>query len=93
MVPRVNKNNAYAKFVGTNKEYYGIFRSGLLYIAVLLSVSLDIGCKAPVSYSRSLNKQQQNVLLQLCIAYYKTIWSISEYFKGRYEHYGEKLEQ
>ena len=29
MVPRENKNNACAKFKGTNKEYYGIFRSGL----------------------------------------------------------------
>ena len=28
--PRENKNNAYAKFGGTSKEYYGIFRSGLL---------------------------------------------------------------
>ena len=31
MVPRENKNNVYAKFGGTNKEYYGIFRSGLLH--------------------------------------------------------------
>ena len=31
MVPRENKNNAYAKFWGTNKEYYGIFRNGLYY--------------------------------------------------------------
>ena len=30
MVPRENKNNAYAKFGGTSKEYYGIFRTGLL---------------------------------------------------------------
>ena len=30
VVPRENKNNAYAKFGGTNKEYYGIFRTGLL---------------------------------------------------------------
>ena len=30
MVPRGNKNNAYAKFGGTNKEYYGIFRNGQL---------------------------------------------------------------
>jgi len=30
MVPRENKNNAYAKFGAANKEYYGIFRSGLL---------------------------------------------------------------
>ena len=30
MVPRENKNNAYTKFGGTNKEYYGIFRTGLL---------------------------------------------------------------
>ena len=29
MVPRENQNNAYAKFGGTNKEYYGIFESGL----------------------------------------------------------------
>ena len=29
MVPRENKNNAYVKFGGTNKEYYGIFRNGL----------------------------------------------------------------
>ena len=28
MVPRENKNNAYAKFEGTKKEYCGIFRSG-----------------------------------------------------------------
>ena len=28
MIPRENKNNAYAKFGGTNKEYYGIFRTG-----------------------------------------------------------------
>ena len=28
-VPRENKNNAYAKFGGTNKEYYSIFRNGL----------------------------------------------------------------
>ena len=31
MVPRENKNNAYAKFEGggTNKEYYGIYQSGV----------------------------------------------------------------
>ena len=29
MVPRENKNNAYAKFWRENKEYYGIFESGL----------------------------------------------------------------
>ena len=29
MVPRENKNNAYPKFWRTNKEYYGIFESGL----------------------------------------------------------------
>ena len=30
MVPRENKNNPFAKFWRTNKEYYGIFESGLL---------------------------------------------------------------
>ena len=29
MVPRENKNNAYAKFWRPNKEYYGSFESGL----------------------------------------------------------------
>ena len=28
MVPRENENNPYAKFWGTNNEYYGIFRRG-----------------------------------------------------------------
>ena len=32
MVLRENKNNAYAKFWRTNKEYYGIFESGPLDI-------------------------------------------------------------
>ena len=32
MVPRENKNNAYAKSGGTNKEYYGILRNGLLLV-------------------------------------------------------------
>jgi len=31
MVPKENENNAYAKFGGTDKKYYGIFRSGLCY--------------------------------------------------------------
>ena len=31
MVPRENKNNAYAKFWRANKEYYGIFESGLYH--------------------------------------------------------------
>ena len=30
MVPRENKNNAYAKFGGTNKKNYGIIPSGLI---------------------------------------------------------------
>ena len=30
IVSRENKNNAYAKFWTTSKEYYGIFESGLL---------------------------------------------------------------
>ena len=29
MVPRENKNNVYAKFGGTNKEYYGTFRNSV----------------------------------------------------------------
>ena len=40
MVPRKNKNNPYAKLEGTNKEYYGIFRNGQLFL--LLSLLLHI---------------------------------------------------
>ena len=39
MIPRENKNNAYAKFGETNKEYHGIFRTGLLQ-AVTLKIFL-----------------------------------------------------
>ena len=43
MIPRENKNNAYAKFGGTNKEYYDIFRGGLLQLHVIvLSTDLSL---------------------------------------------------
>ena len=35
MIPRENKNNVYAKFAGTNKEYCGIFRNGLYYFSFI----------------------------------------------------------
>ena len=58
MVPRENKNNVYAKCGGTNKDYYGIFRSGLfkymtfmyLHIGRILTTAvvrltfLKVGC-------------------------------------------------
>ena len=39
MVPRENKNNAYAKIGGTNKEYYGIFRNGQLASLFLIKAN------------------------------------------------------
>ena len=39
MVPRKNKSNAFAKFGGTNKEYYGLFQSGL-FKATRLAASI-----------------------------------------------------
>ena len=39
IILRENKNNAYAKFEGTNKEHYGIFRSGLLSMHPLICIS------------------------------------------------------
>ena len=38
MVLRENKNIAYAKFYGPNKEYYGIFKRGLLGHGVIHSL-------------------------------------------------------
>ena len=39
MVLRDNKDNAYAKFRQTNKEYYGIHESGLLAVSVLMETT------------------------------------------------------
>ena len=38
VVPRENKNNAYVKFGGTRKVYYGIFRNGLYLDASRLGI-------------------------------------------------------
>ena len=46
MVPRENKNNAYVKFGGTNKEYYGIFRNGLQFIYYSCAAK-RVRCKMP----------------------------------------------
>ena len=43
MVLRENQNNAYAKFGGTNKEYYGIFRSGLYNVFERQKISRESG--------------------------------------------------
>ena len=48
MVPRENKNNAYAKFGRINKEYYGILRSGLL------------GCRQPLRIKRVIRLWRGN---------------------------------
>ena len=50
MIPRENKNNAYAKFWGKNKEYFGIFRTGLLKIET--STFSDKNCKSAGSWTR-----------------------------------------
>ena len=49
VVPRENKNHAYAKFGGTSEEYYGIFRN----IYGLLSCLLKFK-KLPWPYGSSL---------------------------------------
>ena len=62
MVPRENKNHAYAKFGGTNKEYYGIFRSGLLATHDQISFLL-MWHKA----NASTRKRKQNWSSWLCL--------------------------
>ena len=37
LVPRENKDSAYAKFGGTNKEYYDMFRDGLLCFSFVIT--------------------------------------------------------
>ena len=46
MTPRENKKNAYAKFWGTNKEYHGIFQSGLCRFTALspFLIVLSLAC-------------------------------------------------
>ena len=43
MVPRENKNNAYANLGGGggNKKHYGIFRNGQLYIILFVSLTVE----------------------------------------------------
>ena len=65
MVPRENKNNVYAKFGGTNKEYYGIFRTGLCTHIEILKMAIDL--KQLQSHSNDNNHQsflQQIVILK-----------------------------
>ena len=58
MVPKENENDAYAKFGGTNKEYYGIFRGGLWAIDVIVCSKGDyiITQSYAEFYSDRLNK-------------------------------------
>ena len=51
IVSRENKNNAYAKFCRTNKEYYVIFESGILdidtityFLRQLANLSIETKC-------------------------------------------------
>ena len=37
MVPSENKDITYAQFAETNKDYYGIFRNGLLHLTRFLA--------------------------------------------------------
>ena len=60
MVPRENKNNAYAKFRGTDKEYYGIFRTGLLVQWAIFEL-----CKDEKTQSRSRLRGQ--ICIFLCL--------------------------
>ena len=65
MVPRENKNNAHAKFGGTNKEYYGIFQNGLL---LLFSVMPMLQCgKVTVIANASTIASSQVLSLPLTV--------------------------
>ena len=60
LFPRETGSNAYAKFGGTNKEYYGIFRSGLLAYFAFSQLGGDKALEA-----RSTNKdKRENVPLR-----------------------------
>ena len=51
MLLRENKNNAYAKFGGTNKECYGIFRSGLLYLVQQHLLEMLFACVMSMKFT------------------------------------------
>ena len=59
MVPRENKNNPYAKFGGTNKEYHGIFRSGLwsLSVTVVLFRAYVVFCYLLCAFLLGLHRR------------------------------------
>ena len=70
MVPRENKNNACAMLGGTNKEYYGIFRSGL-YVRLRVNSRFQgyhfknetVVHKNIDEYHEHLNKQNTSIQL------------------------------
>ena len=65
MVARENKNNAYAKFGGTTKEYYGIFRSGLLLVKVK---DHSVDCKqCDFTHANLISSHLTNFKLKFCV--------------------------
>ena len=75
MVPREKKNNAYAKFWGTNKEYYGIFRTGLLmrWITVKFGFCLSRGSITYLGFQQDHGIVKQKVH---CIFALDFFWKI-----------------
>ena len=72
MVPRENKNNAYAKFWRTNKEYYGIFGrdpyifSSKRWVKELFVLEKKILRREMKSRSENLNSHQSRVVFCCC---------------------------
>ena len=75
MVPRENKNNAYAKFGGTNKEYYGIFRSGLL-IRLAREIPVILKFSASDRLYMGSNEIQQQISNYKNVGSFVTIYEV-----------------
>ena len=58
MVPRENKNNAYAKFGRTNKEYYDIYRNGPWFVYRREWITRDLSSYAKTD---SVHKHELNL--------------------------------
>ena len=74
MVPRENKNNAYAKFWRTNKEYYGIFEGGPIVPQIRPFCHLVVTFRLPSTTYKNLTQIGLEHFWKFCKGVKKAKW-------------------
>ena len=79
MLPRENKNNAYAKLGGTNKGYYGILQNGQLFDGAL---NIPGNCPSASCRNSNLGKTSAVAFSKFCHGAHKRLPAGSQVFFG-----------